>query len=118
MNRLICALDVPLISKAKELVEHLGDTVEVYKVGMELFVQRGCWTFIDWLLGQNKQVFLDLKLFDIPRTVAATISQISSSGISYVTVHGNDSIIQAAIDALPRDSPLKILAVTCLISLS
>ena len=66
-NRLIVALDVPSIEKVQEMVELLGDSVTFYKVGMELFYSRGK-DVVRYLKGQEKQIFLDLKLHDIPNT--------------------------------------------------
>ena len=67
-ERLIAALDVPTRAAAEELVVRLGDSVSYYKVGMELFYALG-GDIVMWLKGEGKQVFLDLKLHDIPNTV-------------------------------------------------
>ncbi len=67
-ERLIAALDVPTRAAAENLVARLGDSVSYYKVGMELFYALG-GDIVTWLKGEGKQVFLDLKLHDIPNTV-------------------------------------------------
>jgi len=69
-ERLIMALDVPDIAAARALVEDLGDSVIFYKVGLELFMSGDYFGFIEWLKSQGKKVFVDLKFFDVPETVA------------------------------------------------
>jgi orotidine-5'-phosphate decarboxylase len=113
-ERLIMALDVSSIPEAKALVEELGDSVVFYKVGMELFMSGDYFGFIDWLKQRNKKVFVDLKFFDIPATVGRAIKALSSKGVDLATIHGNDSIMQAAAEA---KGDLKVLAVTALTSL-
>ena len=71
---------------------------------------------VDWLIAQDKKVFVDLKFFDVPQTVASAVSQLTRYGASFATVHGNDSILKAAV-AAAQGSDLKILAVTALTSL-
>ena len=68
-NRLIVALDFHTLEDVKTLVEELGDSVSYYKVGMELFYSAGPQV-ITYLKEKNKNIFLDLKLHDIPNTVA------------------------------------------------
>ena len=113
-ERLIMALDVPSIDEAKVLVEELGDSVVFYKVGMELFMSGDYFGFIEWLKARNKKVFVDLKFFDIPATVGRAIKALSSKGVDLATIHGNDSIMEAAAKA---KGDLKVLAVTALTSL-
>ena len=72
-DRLIVALDVSTMEAVKEIVLSLDDSVSFYKVGMELFYAEGAKT-VRFLQEQNKQVFLDLKLHDIPNTVAHGVS--------------------------------------------
>lgn len=113
-QRLIVALDVPTVSVARDLVCQLSDTVKFYKVGLELFMDPGCFDFIDWLNIINKKVFVDLKFFDVPNTVASAVHQLQHRPIEFITVHGNDSILEAAcIESVNT----KILAVTALTSL-
>jgi len=113
-ERLIFALDVPGVGEAKRLVRTLGDAVLFYKLGLELFTSGGYFELVDWLLAQDKKIFADLKLFDVPDTVAAAVRQLRQRPITFTTVHGNDGILEAAC----RDKgDLKILAVTVLTSL-
>ena len=67
-ERLILALDYSNLDDAKVLVEKLGDTVDIYKVGLELFLTSG-GKAVDYLHEKGKKVFLDLKFHDIPNTV-------------------------------------------------
>jgi orotidine-5'-phosphate decarboxylase len=113
-QRLIFALDVPSVAEAKGLVERLKEAVEFYKVGLELFATGDGFELVDWLVERDKQVFVDLKLYDVPETVHRAVRQLSRRPITFTTVHGNDSILEAAC----RDKgDLKILAVTVLTSL-
>ena len=96
------------------MVEKLGDSVEFYKLGLEIFMAGGYYEFIEWLRERKKQVFVDLKFFDVPETVKAAVSQLKHRGAAFATVHGNDAILQAAVQAR---NGLKILAVTVLTSL-
>jgi orotidine-5'-phosphate decarboxylase len=108
------ALDVSSIDEAKALVEELGDAVIFYKVGMEIFMSGDYFGFIEWLKERDKKVFVDLKFFDIPATVGRAIKALSSKGVDLATIHGNDSIMEAAATAKGN---LKVLAVTALTSL-
>ena len=112
-ERLIVALDVPSVDEAKALVEALGDTVRFYKIGLELAMTGGYFELLDWLLERDKRVFADLKFYDIPATVAAAVRQISRSGASFLTVHGERAVTEAAA---AEKGDLKILAVTVLTS--
>jgi orotidine-5'-phosphate decarboxylase len=113
-ERLIMALDVSSIAEAQAVVEELGDAVIFYKVGMELFMSGDYFGFIEWLKARDKKVFVDLKFFDIPATVGRAIKALSSKGVDLATIHGNDSIMEAAAQA---KGDLKVLAVTALTSL-
>ncbi len=75
-QRLIVALDVPTDSEARDLVETLGDAVTFYKVGLELFTGADGFGIVDWLTTRSKQVFVDLKFFDVPATVGRAVSQL------------------------------------------
>jgi len=113
-ERLIFALDVPNVDEAKRLVETLREAVIFYKVGLELFATGKAFDLIAWLVDQDKKVFADLKLFDVPETVRSAVRQLRNHPITFTTVHGNDGILEAAC----RDKgDLKILAVTVLTSL-
>ncbi|MBI1209298.1 MAG: orotidine-5'-phosphate decarboxylase [Azospirillum sp.] len=113
-ERLIVALDLPDAAAATALVERLGETVDFYKVGLELFMAGGCFTLLDRLGAAGKKVMIDLKFFDVPRTVAAAVAGLARYPGAFVTVHGNDGILRAAVEAAPG---LRILAVTVLTSL-
>jgi len=115
-ERLILALDTSSVVKAKQLVEELGDSVCFYKLGLELFMAGGYFELIDWLKERNKEIFVDLKFFDVPETVASAVRQLKGKGARFATVHGNDAILSAACDARARDG-LRILSVTTLTSL-
>lgn len=114
-DRLIFALDVPEADRARALVEQLGDAVTFYKVGLELMMAGGYFELIDWLLERDKKVFTDLKFFDVPATVGRAVARLASRGVTFATVHGNQSIMEAAAEA--KGDSLKILAVTVLTSL-
>ncbi|HUF73844.1 MAG TPA: orotidine-5'-phosphate decarboxylase [Gammaproteobacteria bacterium] len=114
-ERLILALDVPSWTEAKTLVERLGDSVRFYKIGLELATTRDYFALLDWLLARDKRVFCDLKLYDIPATVGAAVRQISRSGASFLTVHGELSVMRAAAEN--KGEGLAVLAVTVLTSL-
>ena len=114
-DRLIFALDVPDCEVAKNLVQELGDSVHFYKLGLELMMTGDYFDLLDWMLSKDKKVFADLKFFDIPATVGAAVHQLKNRGASFVTVHGNQSIMEAAAEN--KGNHLKVLAVTALTSL-
>jgi orotidine-5'-phosphate decarboxylase len=114
-QRLIVALDVPDAEAARALVAELADAVEFYKIGLELAMSGSYFELMDWLLAQGKHVFADLKFYDVPATVAAAVRQIRARGATFLTVHGDQAIMQAA--ASEKGDSLQILAVTVLTSL-
>ncbi len=114
-ERLIFALDVPTADQAKQLVDTLGDSVVFHKVGLELAMTDDYWHLIDWLLQQDKKVFVDLKFFDIPATVGRAVKVLSERGVHMCTVHGNQGIMESA--AASKSGAMKVLAVTALTSL-
>ena len=69
-ERLIFALDLPDTNAARALVERLDDAVVFYKIGLELLMSGGYFDLLDWLVARDKRVFVDLKFFDVPATVA------------------------------------------------
>ncbi len=113
-ERLIFALDVADAESARQLVARLGDAVQFYKIGLELFMTGGYFELLDWLKQQHKKVFVDLKFFDIPATVQAAVRRLASRGADFCTVHGNQAIMEAAAEI---KGDLKVLAVTVLTSL-
>jgi orotidine-5'-phosphate decarboxylase len=114
-DRLIFAMDVPDCDRARQLADELGDSVTFYKIGLELMMSGGYFELLDWMLERDKKVFADLKFFDIPATVGSAVRQLKHRGASCVTVHGNQSIMEAAAENKGDD--LKVLAVTVLTSL-
>lgn len=114
-ERLIVALDVPDLGDARALVRQLGDAVVFYKLGLELFMAPGFFEFLDELRTQRKKVFVDLKFFDIPETVARAVRNLAERGADFCTVHGNQAIMEAAAKA--KSGNLRVLAVTALTSL-
>ncbi|QKQ23917.1 orotidine-5'-phosphate decarboxylase [Candidatus Ruthia endofausta] len=113
-DRLIFALDVPEVEQAKDLVTQLDDSVNFYKIGMELLMTGQYFNLLDWLLEKNKKVFVDLKFFDVPETVGRTIKRLSQYGATFATIHGNQALMEKAVE---NKGNLKILAVTALTSL-
>ncbi len=113
-DRLIFAMDVPDVDQARALAEQLGDAVRFYKLGLELLMSGGYFELLDWLVARDKQIFVDLKFFDVPATVGRAVSRLRDRGVTFATVHGNQSIMEAAAAA---KGEVKILAVTVLTSL-
>ena len=113
-DRLIFALDVPEVSEAKKIVAELDDSVNFYKIGMELLMTGQYFELLDWLIARDKKVFVDLKFFDVPETVGRTIARLSDYGATFATIHGNQALMEKASE---NKNNLKILAVTALTSL-
>jgi len=113
-DRLIVALDVPNATDARRLIDVLGDAVSFYKVGLELCMSGGYFPLIDELVKRGKRVFADVKLFDVPETVRAAVRALHGRGITFLTVHGNQAMMEAAAS---DKGDLRILAVTVLTSL-
>ena len=113
-DRLIFALDVPEVTDAKEIVRELDDSVNFYKIGMEMLMTGQYFVLLDWLIKKDKKVFVDLKFFDVPETVGRTISRLSDYGATFATIHGNQALMEKAAE---NKDNLKILAVTALTSL-
>jgi orotidine-5'-phosphate decarboxylase len=113
---LIIALDVPSADAIPDVVKSLPEAVRYYKVGLELFVAAGPEA-LTFLQKRGKRIFLDLKLHDIPRTVARAVASASGYGVSLLTVHagGGRALLSAAAEARPAG--MNIVAVTTLTSL-
>ena len=111
---IIIALDVESAAQARGLVDQLGDSVSIYKVGMELYAAAGM-EFVRELIGRGKDVFLDLKFYDISETVKRATAQVAKAGVRFLTVHGSEAAMRAAVEG-KGDSPLELLAVTVLTS--
>ena len=115
-DRLILALDVPTVARAREIVAELEGIVRFYKIGMWLLFQRETDAFIDELLARGHQIFLDYKMYDIGETVRRGVEAAARRGISFVTIHGDAEIIKAAVQGR-GGSALKLLAISVLTSL-
>jgi orotidine-5'-phosphate decarboxylase len=118
-KRLIVALDVPNADAAAKLVDQLGKTCQWFKVGLELFVAAGP-AVIAPLVARGHSVFLDLKLYDIPNTVAAAVRSATALGVRMMTLHaaGGPAMLAAAHEALDGvANPPQLLAVTVLTSM-
>jgi orotidine-5'-phosphate decarboxylase len=114
-DRIIVALDLPSISAAEAMVERLGDTVNFYKIGMELAYIGGI-PLGERLIKAGKKVFFDLKLHDIPNTVERATAQIAGTGATFMTVHAYPQTLAAAA-AGTKGSSLGILGVSILTSM-
>jgi len=117
-NRIIVALDFETTVEAAQLVERLGTSAQFYKVGMQLLTAEGP-SVVRQLISAGKQVFLDLKLFEIPNSVAGAVTAAGKLGVSMVTVHasGGSAVLRAAVEAARPFSNLKILALTVITSI-
>ena len=118
-ERLVVALDLPTAEQALALVERLDGQCRWFKVGLELFLTEGT-SIVQELRQRGFQVFLDLKLHDIPNTVASAVRSVSRCGASLLTVHaaGGRAMLEAAAEAARTapDAPT-LLAVTVLTSM-
>lgn len=113
-DRLIVALDVPDVARARALVTELGDAVSFYKLGMEI-VYGGGLDLARALVDEGKKVFLDLKLHDIGTTVERATAQVARIGVTFLTVHAYPQTLAAAV-AGKAGSDLSILGVTVMTS--
>ena len=118
-EKLIVALDFPAATPALEFVQRLDGACTWFKVGLELYLAAGN-SIVHELRQRGHSVFLDLKLHDIPNTVAGAVRSAASAGASLLTVHslGGPAMIEAAADELAKlNAPPKLLAVTLLTSM-
>lgn len=118
-ERVIIALDAPTRDQALRMVEAVGDDGVFYKVGLELYIAAGDAVLAD-LRAMGKQVFLDLKLFDIPNTVQGAAASVARKGVALATVHalGGAAMLQAARRGADQaGGAVKLLGVTILTSL-
>jgi orotidine-5'-phosphate decarboxylase len=115
--RLIVALDLPTRAAAEAMVERLGDAVGFYKIGLELLATDGVALGRD-LRRRGRQVFADWKLHDIGATVERALAAIAASeACDVVNVHAEPQVLAAAVRGR-GSSPIKLLGVTVLTSLS
>lgn len=114
---LIVPLDQPSLRDAVQLVDELGDGVDFYKVGLELFTRVGP-EVVRLLRDRGRRVFLDLKLLDIPNTVAGAVRAAAALDVDLLTVHatGGPAMLEAAATA--AEGRVRLLAVTVLTSFS
>jgi orotidine-5'-phosphate decarboxylase len=103
-ERLIVALDVSSSIDAQKIVTSLGESVQIYKVGLQLYTAEGPQIVRD-LVASGRRVFLDLKYYDIPNTVAAAVREAAQLGVSMLTVHasGGTKMVRAATEAARSD---------------
>lgn len=115
-ERLIVALDVDTEEEASEIAHELGDSVSFYKIGLQLFMPFGM-DIVHSLIMLGKQIFLDLKIDDTPRTVEAAVKRVAAvNGVKFFTLQGNRDTARAAKAGRgARDYP-KFLQVTYLSS--
>ena len=124
-DRLIAALDVHTRSEAEVLVQRLGESIGYYKVGMELFYALG-GDMVLWLKNEGKRVFLDLKLHDIPNTVANALRVLMHLNVDMINVHATGGMVmmEKALEAVKDEAEKlgierpKLVAVTILSSIS
>ena len=117
-DRLAVALDVPNAQQALDLIDRLEGTCRWVKVGMELYYSAGN-AFVETLRKKGFQVFLDLKLHDIPNTVAGAVRSVTGAGASLLTIHatGGPAMMAAAAEAASAPGSPRLLAVTVLTSM-
>lgn len=113
-NPIIVALDVESADEALSLADRLGTAVDFYKVGMELYAAAGM-EVVSELIGRGKQVFLDMKFYDIGETVKRATAQVARRGVRFLTVHGSATVMRAAVEGRGSTS-LELLGVTVLTS--
>jgi orotidine-5'-phosphate decarboxylase len=117
-DRLIVALDVPTPDDAEQLVDQLDGVVSFYKIGLWLLFAEGTDQLIDKIIKRDKKVFLDYKMFDIGETVNKGVSRVRDRGIKFVTVHGDNEIMEAAVKGKGNSDFLKIFTITVLTSMN
>lgn len=119
-SRIIVALDVPGREAALAAVDRLSGRVGYFKIGLELFTREGPG-LVEEIRDRGEKIFLDLKLHDIPNTVAGAVRSVCKLGVDMLTVHasGGAAMLEAAArEAVLSEKPLLVLAVTALTSLS
>lgn len=118
-SRIIVSLDFPTAALAADLVTQLGAATTFYKVGLQLLTAAGP-SVVRELVDAGKSVFLDLKLLEIPSSVAGAVTAAGHLGASMVTVHasGGSAVLRSAVQAASQFPQLKILALTVITSMS
>ncbi|RMH14291.1 MAG: orotidine-5'-phosphate decarboxylase [Gemmatimonadetes bacterium] len=117
MSEFAVALDVASQDEALALVDRIGEAGDFYKVGLELYTRAGP-DVVRALTGRGKRVFLDLKLHDIPHTVARAVEAAAALGVELLTVHaaGGEAMLRAAAEAAGEE--VRVVGVTVLTSLT
>jgi orotidine-5'-phosphate decarboxylase len=117
-DRLAIALDLPNEHEALKLVDRLGQSCQWFKVGMELYYAAGN-SIVQQLRNRGFSVFLDLKLHDIPNTVAGAVRSATHAGASLLTIHaaGGAAMMSAAAETASAPGSPRLLAVTVLTSM-
>jgi len=115
-DKLIVALDLPSYDDARALVDSLGESVNFYKIGLELLLVGGLELARE-LKFDGKRIFLDLKFLDIGNTVERAVAAVAGLGVDFLTVHGHDTKTLKAAVRGRAGSNLKLLAVTVLTNL-
>jgi orotidine-5'-phosphate decarboxylase len=114
LHPIILALDFESAREAFTLVDRLGDRIGFYKIGMELYAAAGMEAARE-LRARGKDVFLDMKFYDISETVRRAVCQVAHAGVQFLTIHGSAPVLRAAVEGRGTSS-LKLLAVTVLTS--
>ena len=118
-SSVIVALDFDSAAEASAIVDRLGPRADVYKVGMQLLVAAGP-AIVRQLVERDKRVFLDLKLHEIPNSVASAVRAAGQLGVAMVTVHASagSAVLRAAVEAARPFPGLQVLGLTVITSLS
>jgi orotidine-5'-phosphate decarboxylase len=117
-NYIIFPLDVPTLKEAGRYIDLLSDFVGMFKVGLELFIQAGPEIIKMIQASGNAEIFLDLKLHDIPMTVERAMGRVADLGVQFATVHCGDSLRMLEAAVAGGGSAVGVLGVTVLTSLS
>ena len=111
-EKIIVALDASSVLQNRVLFNQLESKISFFKIGLRIFIING-FKLIDEIKEKRKKVFLDLKLYDIKSTIQETVAKISEHQIDFLTVNGDPSIVEAAVNGR-KNKNIKILAVTFL----
>jgi orotidine-5'-phosphate decarboxylase len=115
-DRLIVALDLPDIARAREMVRQLETIVSFYKIGLALQLAPGVDSFIPELMNAGNRVFLDYKYYDVPETLKKAVWRAAQVGVTFLTVHGSGDLLRGAVEGR-GDTGLKLFTVTVLTSM-
>lgn len=114
-SRLIFALDVPGAAEARDWVERLGESVQFYKLGMELLTSGDYFRVLEDLAARGKRIFVDLKFHDVPATVGHALAGIARYPVDFCTIHAQQAAMIEA--AAANKGAVKLLGVTVLTSI-